>query len=474
MSEFDDDDDYEVAGQLQYHHQQQHSYASSAPQSQTLDLTLDSSDDDDNNNNDNDDDQATETVSFEEELQLALAASVASLQPARPATVSSSVAAALDPRSLWSDLFDPSSTSTSVPASRAASAVAPPPAKKARTATAKPASAAAATTSTSAAKAVKLAEKEAEKARKAAEKAEKAAKREADKAAKKAQREANQRKSRPEMMAEMSVCFDTRIVEQGNGGVILAQMQAEQIACRVRTLAIAGAIEYYRGAAAVREASVVVRIMGDEFVARCRAATIGGLLRDVKLAYGAAVQLVLLIEGLEAAVTSDEQRRARGALVAQFDRLGEIVELEMSGVVVHEARTSQLAADYVVNFTRILAERPYRKAPAFTEFCAESIGKGGALKGLSVWGKQLCQIAGLSAPVAEAIVARYPTFRSLVVDGYLSPLLRDDEKQALLAGIQVQRTAANGSTTLRSIGPVLSTRVFKVFTTADGNHVLQC
>jgi hypothetical protein len=470
MSEFDDDD-YDTAGQLRYHH------ASSAPQSQTLDLTLDSSDDDNND----DDDQATETVSFEEEeLQLALAASVASLQPARLATVSSSAAAALDPRSLWSDLFDPSSASTSVPASRVASAVAPPPAKKARTATAaKPASAAAAaaaaaTTSASAAKAAKLAEKEAEKARKAAEKAEKAAKRDADKAAKKAQREANQRKSRPEMMAEMSVCFDTRIVEQGNGGVILAQMQAEQIACRVRTLAIAGTIEYYRGAASVREPSVVVRIMGDEFVARCRAATIGGLLRDVKLAYGAAVQLVLLIEGLEAAVTSDEQRRARGALVAQFDRLGEIVELEMSGVVVHEARTSQLAADYVVNFTRILAERPYRKAPAFAEFCAESIGKGGALKGLSVWGKQLCQIAGLSAPVAGAIVARYPTFRSLVVDGYLSPLLRDDEKQALLAGIQVQRTAANGSTTLRSIGPVLSTRVFKVFTTADGNHVLQC
>jgi hypothetical protein len=472
MSEFDDDD-YDTAGQLRYHHQHQHSHASSAPQSQTLDLTLDSSDDDD--------DQATETVSFEEELQLALAASVASLQPARPATVSSSAAAALDPRSLWSDLFDPSSASTSVPASRVASAVAPPPAKKARTATAaKPASAsaaaaaAAATTSASVAKAAKLAEKEAEKARKAAEKAEKAAKRDADKAAKKAQREANQRKSRPEMMAEMSVCFDTRIVEQGNGGVILAQMQAEQIACRVRTLAIAGTIEYYRGAASVREPSVVVRIMGDEFVARCRAATIGGLLRDVKLAYGAAVQLVLLIEGLEAAVTSDEQRRARGALVAPFDRLGEIVELEMSGVVVHEARTSQLAADYVVNFTRILAERPYRKAPAFAEFCAESIGKGGALKGLSVWGKQLCQIAGLSAPVAGAIVARYPTFRSLVVDGYLSPLLRDDEKQALLAGIQVQRTAANGSTTLRSIGPVLSTRVFKVFTTADGNHVLQC
>lgn len=451
------EDEYESDGRLQYVHR--HGASSSAPQSQTLDLTLDSSDDDGDDNDESTvvDDDATEEVSFQADLQRAIAASTSSsnghlINPA----------AAQLGRSLWADVFESSSTaSTAVVAAAAAVATV--------------ASTAVVSNAVAAAKPPRAnsAAKEAAKAAKAAEKAAKQAQRDADKAAKLAQREAlkaRKRKSRDEMLSEMSVAVDQRLIEQGAGAVILSHMQTEKLACRVRPLPIASVFEWYRGEPATREATVAVRLLGDEFVARSRARTVDALLRDAQRAYGADVQLLLIIEGLDAAITQDERLRAGGALLAPFDRLGQFVELEMAGVVVHESRTPQATAEYVLNLTRSLSERPYRKKPAFVEFCAEALGgKAAGLSGLCVWGKQLAQVQGVSPPIAQAIVARYPTFKSLVIDCYFAPHLRDDEKQALLAGIPVPRTTASGATTTRAIGAVVSARVHQVFTVADPN-----
>ncbi len=458
MSHFDDDDDeYESDGRLQYVHH--YGASSSAPQSQTLDLTLDSSDDD-ADNGDDDDDEATvvdEDATEEVSIQAAANRVVASNGHLNPAAVALG-------RSLWADVFESSSTvSTAVAAPVRSAATAPNqlPLSTIAAPVVKPVRAGSAA-------------KEAAKAAKAAEKAAKQAQRAADKAAKQAQREAlkaRKRKSRDEMLSEMSVVVDQRLIEQGAGAVILSQMQTEKLACRVLSLPIAGVIEWYRGEPATREATVAVRLLGDEFVARGRARTLDALLHAAKSAYGADVQLLVIVEGLDAAIMQDERSRASGVALAPFDRLGQFVELEMAGVVVHESRTPQATAEYVLNLTRSLSERPYRKKPAFVEFCAEALGgKAAGLGALCVWGKQLAQVQGVSPPIAQAIVARYPTFKSLVLDCYFSPHLRDDEKQALLAGIPVPRKTASGATTTRAIGAVVSARVHQVFIVADPNQ----
>lgn len=376
-------------------------------------------------------------------------------------------------RSLWSSVFEPTPPPPTLSAA---------PAAKRTTTSSSSQSTAAATAEDKAAKKAAIA------AAKADAKAEAAAKRAADKAAKAAQK----KKSRSDMLAEMVLCVDTRLVEQADGAVILSELQSNGVACRVRELPIAGAISWLRavdgGAEERREPNVAVRMLGEDFIAHCRRRTMEQVVRDAKRHYGADVQLVVIIEGLDKAVTRDEQTRTRimaanvRLLTAgsapqpaepAFDRMGQFVELEMSGVVVHEARTAAASAEYVVSFTRVLSERPYRLKSAFGGFCAEALtARQSGLSGLSVWAKQLAQVQGVSPIIAQAIEARFPTFKSLVIDCYMSPVRSEVEKSQLLAGLMVQRVTPTG-TTSRAIGTALSARIFRVFCETDAHAQLQ-
>jgi hypothetical protein len=369
-------------------------------------------------------------------------------------------------RSVWSSAFEPTPSPPTV-ASTSTKATK-------RSASSQP------TSSTAEEKAAK---KAAAAAAKADAKAEAAAKRAAEKAAKK-------KKSRSDMLAEMVLCVDTRLVEQADGAVILSELQSNNVTCRVRQLPIPGSISWLRAGTADErhEPNLAVRMLGDDFIAHCRRHTIEQMVRDAKRHYGADVQLVVIIEGLDKAVTRDEQNRTRvmaanvrlltAGNVPQpaepaFDRMGQFVELEMSGVVVHEARTAAASAEYVVSFTRVLSERPYRPKPAFGGFCAEALSaRQSGLSGLSVWAKQLAQVQGVSPTIAQAIEARFPTFKSLVIDCYMSPVRSEVEKSQLLAAVMVQRVTPTG-TTSRAIGSALSTRIFRVFCETDAHAQLQ-
>jgi hypothetical protein len=257
-------------------------------------------------------------------------------------------------RSVWSSAFEPTPSPPTV-ASTSTKATK-------RSASSQP------TSSTAEEKAAK---KAAAAAAKADAKAEAAAKRAAEKAAKK-------KKSRSDMLAEMVLCVDTRLVEQADGAVILSELQSNGVTCRVRQLPIPARS---RGCAPARRrpsATSPISLCACLATISLRTVdrrTIEQMVRDAKRHYGADVQLVVIIEGLDKAVTRDEQNRTRvmaanvrlltAGNVPQpaepaFDRMGQFVELEMSGVVVHEARTAAASAEYVVSFTRVLSERPYR------------------------------------------------------------------------------------------------------------------
>ena len=70
---------------------------------------------------------------------------------------------------------------------------------------------------------------------------------------------------------------------------------------------------------------------------------------------------------------------------------------------------------------------------------------------------------------AQAIVQQYGTIQALVRAYRTCP--SENEAKLLLAEIQVRR-GAGVLTTTRKIGPVMSEKIWKLFTSLDGNELL--
>ncbi|XP_077528372.1 structure-specific endonuclease subunit EME2-like [Haemaphysalis longicornis] len=143
-----------------------------------------------------------------------------------------------------------------------------------------------------------------------------------------------------------------------------------------------------------------------------------------------------------------------------------VVPLQLDhGVTIATKETPQELAEYLVKFTRALAERPHREAKQsrpFHRLAPGSLSKHDSLR--RTWQAQLEQFASVSRDIAEAIVSRYPAPR-LLLQAYQA-CEHKAAGEALLADIQVRRGAGVLEST-RRVGPAISGRIYRFFVASD-------
>jgi hypothetical protein len=131
--------------------------------------------------------------------------------------------------------------------------------------------------------------------------------------------------------------------------------------------------------------------------------------------------------------------------------------------------------EFINQITKAIAEEAIRGTLVVSEFmladCSSEkqskLGKNG--EGLlSVWTNMLEKFQFISKDQACAIVAKYPSFY-LLKDAYKS--LSEKEGKLLLADIQVRR-GAGVLANVRRIGPELSKKLYKFFTSTDPNEII--
>lgn len=143
-----------------------------------------------------------------------------------------------------------------------------------------------------------------------------------------------------------------------------------------------------------------------------------------------------------------------------------VVPLQLDhGVTIATKETPQELAEYLVKFTRALAERPHREAKQsrpFHRLAPGSLSKHDSLR--RTWQAQLEQFASVSRDVAEAIVSRYPAPR-LLLQAYQA-CEHKAAGESLLADIQVRRGAGVLEST-RRVGAAISGRIYRFFVASD-------
>lgn len=155
-----------------------------------------------------------------------------------------------------------------------------------------------------------------------------------------------------------------------------------------------------------------------------------------------------------------------GPTLTRKDIQEAVVPLQLDyGVTIAAKETPQELAEYLVKFTRALAERPHREAKQsrpFHRLAPGSLSKHDSLR--RTWQAQLEQFAGVSRDVAEAIVSRYPAPR-LLLQAYQS-CGNKAAGESLLADIQVRRGAGVLEST-RRVGSAVSGRIYRFFVASD-------
>lgn len=130
----------------------------------------------------------------------------------------------------------------------------------------------------------------------------------------------------------------------------------------------------------------------------------------------------------------------------------------------------------ISSFTKAMAEAPFKKAPVSAlQFSTVQSQNRASFKicddghGLfEVWNQQLQQFFGVRNDTSSAIVQLYPTPLSLM-QAYQNISSHAGEK--LLEDIQVRR-GTGALQTKRRVGPELSKKIYKLFTSYDGDESL--
>ncbi|XP_060109456.1 crossover junction endonuclease EME1 isoform X1 [Heteronotia binoei] len=162
-------------------------------------------------------------------------------------------------------------------------------------------------------------------------------------------------------------------------------------------------------------------------------------------------------------------RQGKGIPTPELSRVDveeALVRLQLPmGIQIRVLESWKEFADFVVMFTKAVAEAPFKRErdkPSFS-FCLEGDWIGGKKvdcsgKGLlQVWKRQLQQFNRVSLEMANAIVAKYPS-PLLLVQAY-NTTSSEQERQNLLAEIPVRRGDGVTATT-RRVGPELSKRIY--------------
>lgn len=323
-------------------------------------------------------------------------------------------------------------------------------------------------------KAARKSEREVERERKRLEK-------ESERAEKRTAREANRKRSDAELLNELTLRVDPGLLEAG-GGAILADLQARMPRVEVRALVVGGSLEWLRDGRT--EPFVAVRVPGEQLVRLVAAPDqLFDWARHATEAHPGR-RLWILVEGLAAHLNELDrevhlQNRARveaGLRAAAGGGRGRstsaapdrealeraLVWLQVEAKCqVWRSESVQESAELLARLTLAVARRRQRPEARFEGFCAEAVCKGGR----DVWQAQLRQVPGLGEDAARAIARAYPTPRHLLDQYSPASALTPEQKRRLLADLPILR--ADGSFAKRRIGPVLSERIYRLFTEQD-------
>lgn len=136
---------------------------------------------------------------------------------------------------------------------------------------------------------------------------------------------------------------------------------------------------------------------------------------------------------------------------------------------IHYVETANQLSKLLTAFTKAVAERLHKQAKQGRDLHFLAPG-GGLLRKhdslLRVWQAQLEQFASVGRDMAEAIVTRYPSPRLLLqaFEACADP----SQAEVLLQDILVRRGAGVLEST-RRVGPVVSKRIYRFFSSNDGN-----
>jgi hypothetical protein len=227
----------------------------------------------------------------------------------------------------------------------------------------------------------------------------------------------------------------------------------------------------------------------DDLVRQVHEGVLNALFEQIYEYYGEKVRVHLIVEGLEAyfratrlAITREQrvamqQQRVPDPVQSEDGHRMEernyaelSLELQFSeNVQVIECPTVHESILAICHWTRALANLRIKKSLSlFENFCAEAAPRRSAKTPNEAYRAVLEQIPGVSSAVADAISARFPTLRALV-EPYYNGLMPAEQKKRLLENIEVfARAGAPG----RRLGPVLSEKIYRIFTESDGSILL--
>ncbi|KAI9327426.1 hypothetical protein DFJ73DRAFT_139732 [Zopfochytrium polystomum] len=361
-------------------------------------------------------------------------------------------------------------------------------------------------------------EKEELKLAKQREKEEKARQKEAEKAEQQQLKQANKLRDKHACTAEMILEIDPAAVTESSGGILVAAVQAVQARVSIATQPIPTAMRWRRRVTRVwdsdaeawrpceerveAEPFALVRLAAAELsraVVRSGvgvgvgvASNMSGVreMHEGVLAAYPGAKPIYLVEGIkefmkQRARLMDQciksgirggaaQAAGTAALpprVATKDELdAAMLWLQMQGdCFVQVSETIDESTRYIVSFTTSISTVPERKSRSQH---ALRLNFGDAVKCgtdmTDIWRRMLMEVKPCNELVAEAIVGRYPTYRSLIA-AFNERGARSGAAAAslLLADIEVERVK-----TVRPIGQALSRRIYKAFMSTDAEFAI--
>ena len=196
--------------------------------------------------------------------------------------------------------------------------------------------------------------------------------------------------------------------------------------------------------------------------------------------YKSKKSITIVIVGTSSSLNfSKSLTRASAVKSADLDNIYIDLQLQFNCVIKFAENDHDLAS-LILSFTKAITVAPEKRLKNLSPFSfhvdtmkqykAIRVDIDQANKTLEpLWKQILQQFPHMGIEQAQAIVNQYGTVQALVQAYKRCPT--ENERRLLLADIQVRR-GAGVLTTTRKIGPQMSEKIWKLFTSLDGNDLL--
>ncbi|KAK7919097.1 hypothetical protein WMY93_010381 [Mugilogobius chulae] len=347
--------------------------------------------------------------------------------------------------------------------------------------------------------------------------------REEEKLQRKAQAEAVKALRPEECVKYMVAVVDPALLQLQGGGALLSSLQDLGCTCAIEKQPLPRSVGWRRrtpGAQAadgdgVPQNDVVIQMTVEDFISLSHSyiqeeitgrsecgRTLTSWIQELQRRHPEKV-LSLVVIGLEQYFRSHKaqsQKKLREAVVGEeqegakrrkknppAQRLPELSRVQVEEAVIHLQLHTGVSVrflstwkdftEHITMATKAVAEAPFKRErdnSAFS-FCLESEWAGGQKversgRGLlQVWRRQVQQLHRVSADMASALLASFPSPR-LLTQAY-SSCQTEKDKMALLSEIQIRR-GEGVTSTVRRVGPELSKRMCVLLTSVDPEQTL--